>query len=190
MPALTSAALAGLLADEQRLRAFAAVALGARSPADVAEAAGLSARTTAAALHRLTGAGLLSDDPHLRVAQDALRALAADAAPEPEAGTPAQLRAFVRDRRLLGLPAQPSRRWDVLAHVAQETFRPQVDYPQAEVDALLEPWCAGGPVDRAALRRYLVESGLMSRGGGIYRLGPDGPPPSLGEQLLRGSGLD
>ncbi|WP_251097017.1 hypothetical protein [Streptomyces sp. Caat 7-52] len=39
--------LIGLLADESRLRAFAAVALGARSPGQVAETAGLAPRETA-----------------------------------------------------------------------------------------------------------------------------------------------
>ncbi|MEU3858326.1 hypothetical protein AB0F03_13305 [Streptomyces sp. NPDC028722] len=42
--------LIGLLADTGRLRAFAAVALGARSPEEVAGAAGLPAKATALAL--------------------------------------------------------------------------------------------------------------------------------------------
>lgn len=189
MSGLTDASLAGLLADERRLRALSAVVLGARSPADVVAATGLPAKAVAAALHRLTAAGLLVADPDLRVAVEALRELAASAAPEQDDAVAAHLRAFVRERRLLGLPAQPARRWDVLAHLVQETFQVGVDYDERQVDALLEPWCAGGPVDRAALRRYLVESGLMSRGSGVYRMGPDAPPRSPGEELLRGTGL-
>ena len=186
---LTARSLAGLLADERRLRALSAVALGASTTADVAAAAGLSSREAAAAVHRLAAAGLLSGDP-LQVDLAALRAAAADAAPAVEADDVPHLRAFVRGRRLVGLPAQPTRRWDVLAHVVQETFAAGRDYDEAEVNALLAPWCEGAPVDHAALRRYVVESGLMSRGAGVYRLGPDAPPPSPGEQRVRAMGLD
>jgi hypothetical protein len=44
-------------------------------------------------------------------------------------------------------------------------------------------------VDHAALRRYLVDSGLVSRGAGVYRLGGDAVRPSPGEALVRGMGL-
>ena len=184
---LTEPSLAGLLADERRLRALSAVALGATTVAEVAAAAGLRTKEAAAAVHRLTRAGLVREDP-LRVDVEALRAAAASAAPSAEDEVP-HLRAFVRGRRLLGLPAQPARRWDVLAHVVQETFTPGTDYDEQQVNALLAPWCEGADVDHAALRRYLVESGLMSRGGGVYRLGPDAPKPTPGERMLRGSGL-
>ena len=188
MPALSPAALAGLLADERRLRALSAVVLGARTPGEVATAAGLRPRDAGAALHRLVDAGLVVQEPELRVAVEALRALA-QADREPGEGDVPHLRAFVRGRRLLGLPAQPARRWDVLAHVAQQTFSAGTDYDEAQVNALLAPWCEDAPVDHAALRRYLVESGLMSRGGGVYRLGPDAPPPTPGEEHVRAMGL-
>lgn len=185
---MTPLALVGLLADDKRLRALSAVALGAGTAAEVAAAASLSSKEAVTALHRLTAAGLVVAEPQLRVAVEVLRLLAANG-PPPDDGEPPHLRAFVRGRRLLGLPAQAGRRWDVLAHVAQETFLSGVDYDESQVNALLEPWCEGAEVDHAALRRYLVESGLMSRGSGVYRLGPDGPPPSEGELLVRGTGL-
>lgn len=188
MTSLSGPVLAGLLADERRLRVLSAVALGAGTAAEVTAATGLTGREVAAALHRLTGAGLVTQEPALRVALAALREVAQDGAQAPADG-PAHLRAFVRDRRLLGLPAQPARRWDVLAHVVQETFEAGVDYDEGQVNALLAPWCAGGGVDHAALRRHLVESGLMSRGAGVYRLGPDGPAPSPGELRVQASGL-
>jgi hypothetical protein len=188
MTPLTGTSLAGLLADERRLRALAAVALGAATTAEVATAAGLPAKDAAAALHRLTAAGLVAQGPRLRVALEVLRELAATAAAPADEGA-GHLRAFVRGRRLVALPSQPSRRWDVLAHVVQETFSPGVDYDEGQVNALLEPWCEGAVVDRAALRRYLVESGLLSRGSGVYRMGQDGPELSLGERLVRGTGL-
>lgn len=96
---------------------------------------------------------------------------------------------FVRDRRLVSLPAKAQRRWTVLAHVATHTFEPGTDYDEAAVDALLGQWCEGGRVDHAALRRYLVESGLMSRGSGVYRLGGDAVEPGPGEARVREMGL-
>lgn len=99
------------------------------------------------------------------------------------------LEPFVRDRRLLSLPAKAQRRWTVLAHIATHAFEPGTDYDEAEVNARLGEWCEGGSVDHAALRRYLVEAGLMSRGSGVYRLGGDAVEPGPGEARVRGMGL-
>jgi hypothetical protein len=51
----------------------------------------------------------------------------------------------------------------VLDRVAQ-AFEPGIKYPEAEVNAIL----LGFHDDYAALRRYLVENGFLSREGGIY----------------------
>jgi hypothetical protein len=182
-PDLTASALAGLLAEPARLKVFAAVVLGA-APADLPAATGLAAKQAASALHRLQAAGLLVGT---EVAVDRLRALAAAGAPS-VAGSP--LEPFVRGRSLRSLPAQAERRWTVLAHVAAHTFQPGTDYDERTVNELLAGWCEGGEVDHAALRRYLVESGLMSRGSGVYRLGGgDALPQSPGEAMVRGMGL-
>lgn len=96
---------------------------------------------------------------------------------------------FVEGRRLRSLPAAPDRRWNVLAHVATHALETGRDYDEREVTERLQQWCEGGEVDAVALRRYLVEQGLVSRGGGTYRLGSDGPEPSPGERMVRGLGL-
>ncbi len=96
---------------------------------------------------------------------------------------------FVEGRRLRSLPAAAERRWSVLAHVATHVLQPGRDYDERELTGRLQEWCEGGEVDAVALRRYLVEQGLVSRGGGTYRLGSDGPEPSPGERLVRGLGL-
>lgn len=70
---------------------------------------------------------------------------------------------FVQDGRLVTMPTKRSKRLLVLDHVAQE-FEPGRRYAEAEVDAVL----TGFHDDHAALRRYLVEEGLMSREGGVY----------------------
>ncbi len=88
------------------------------------------------------------------------------------ARTPSELiesvvRTFVRDGRLLRLPAQRSRRCMVLKHVVQ-AFEPGVRYTEKEVDAVLRTWCAGGTVDHVSLRRFLVDEGLVTREAGQY----------------------
>ena len=88
------------------------------------------------------------------------------------ARTPSELiesvvRTFVRDGRLLRLPAQRSHRCTVLKHVVQ-AFEPGVRYTEKEVDAVLRTWCAGGTVDHVSLRRFLVDEGLVTREAGQY----------------------
>jgi hypothetical protein len=75
--------------------------------------------------------------------------------------------------------------------VVERAFERGRDYDEPAVDERLRAWCEDGEVDHAALRRYLVEAGLLLRGSGVYRVADDGPPPEpgLGERLVRGLGL-
>jgi len=75
------------------------------------------------------------------------------------------VRAFVRDDRLVSIPAKPSKRNLLLPVILDRCFPEDRDYEEKEVNmrlALLHP-------DVAALRRYLVDGGLMTREGGVYR---------------------
>ncbi|MGH3158530.1 MAG: DUF2087 domain-containing protein [Streptosporangiaceae bacterium] len=74
-----------------------------------------------------------------------------------------ELRAFVQDGRITGMPAKRSRRLLLLDCVAQE-FEPGRQYREAEVDAVLKSVYD----DHAALRRYLIDEGLMARESGLY----------------------
>ncbi len=160
---MDAAAIVGLLAEPERLRVLAALVLGARTPADVAAATGLDARAVGRALQKLQTAGLV-DESGVRV--ELFKEAARAAAPASE-GTGDVIARFVRDGRLLSLPAQESKRRLVLEHVAQ-TFEPGRRYPEREVDAVLRAWTEGGATDHAALRRYLVDHQLLSREGGEY----------------------
>src|SRR6476646_7276535 len=74
-------------------------------------------------------------------------------------------RAFLRDGRLVSIPAKPSRRDLLLPLVLDQCFPEDRDYEEKEVNmrlALLHP-------DVAALRRYLVDERLMTRDAGVYR---------------------
>lgn len=60
--------------------------------------------------------------------------------------------------RLVAIPAKRGKRLPVLSRLAQE-FDPGVYYSEADVNAALREFHP----DVAALRRYLVEEGFMSR---------------------------
>ena len=75
------------------------------------------------------------------------------------------VRAFLRDGRLVSIPARPAKRDLLLNVILERCFREDRDYEEKEVNmrlALLHP-------DVAALRRYLVDGRLMTRSVGIYR---------------------
>ena len=164
--------IAGLLADPTRLRVVAALALGASSIEEVAQASGLSLKDVALAARRLARAGLVRRDRHTlelltdRFGAAARAAAAAAPRPEPLSDDPAEdavLSAFVRDGRLVSIPAQATKRRVVLEHLVR-VFDVGVRYPEREVNALLAVWYP----DTAALRRYLVDEGLLAREAGVY----------------------
>lgn len=161
-----------LLVEPDRLRVVAALALGARTVAAVVDRTGLDARATLRALSRLEAAGLVEQDGSVwGLADDRLRELVQAAAPpavdvDHGAAGPAAaavLRVFLRDGRLTQIPAVRAKRLFVLDHVVR-VFEPGLRYSEKEVNAALRAFHA----DYAALRRYLVDEGLMSRESGMY----------------------
>jgi hypothetical protein len=156
-------AIVGLLAEPERLRVLAALVLGARAPSEVGAATGLDSRAVGRALQKLQAGGLVDDGLAVRAElfKDAARAAA------PGEATPDVLGRFVRNGRLVAMPAQESKRRLVLEHIAQ-SFEPGRRYPEREVDAVLRAWTEGGATDHAALRRYLVDHQLLAREGGEY----------------------
>ena len=162
----------GLLADPIRLKVVAALALGAGSIEEVATASGLPLKDVALAARRLARAGLVHRDGHALTLHTehfgaAARAAAEAAPPQPPlSADPAEdavLSSFVRDGRLVSVPAQQTKRHVVLEHLVR-VFDVGVRYPEREVNALLAVWHP----DVAALRRYLVDEGLLTREAGVY----------------------
>ena len=85
------------------------------------------------------------------------------------------VRAFLRDGRLVSIPAKPSKRDLLLPVILDRCFPEDRDYEEREVNmrlALLHP-------DVASLRRYLVDGGLMTRRAGIYRRTRPPAPDSI-----------
>lgn len=170
-------ALVGLLAEDDRLRAVAALVLGATTLDEVVERAGLDQRRATAALERLAAGGLvesnngkglrLASERFKQVAQaEARRRAAAKPAEDFDGASPAAaavLRNFVSDGRLSRIPASHAKRLVVLDWLAAR-FEPGTTYPERDVNLML------GFVheDVAALRRYLVDDGFLERRSGFY----------------------
>ncbi len=75
------------------------------------------------------------------------------------------IRAFIRDNRLVSIPARDKKRQVILRYLVEQCFVEDRAYPEREVNqrlALYHP-------DVAALRRHLVDGGLMTRSAGEYR---------------------
>ena len=166
--------LVGLLADDDRRRAIAALVLGATTIEAVQRDTGLTARAAGRSVQRLVDAGLVvrSDDGTLHLLGEAF-ALAARAEAERAPRSPEHddepenvarvLRAFVRDGRLTSIPTVRSKRLVVLDWLAQR-FDPGRRYPESTVNLII---CAVHP-DTAGLRRYLVDEGILDREHGEY----------------------
>jgi hypothetical protein len=73
------------------------------------------------------------------------------------------LRAFVVDGRIVTMPSKHSKRLVLLDWLAQD-FEPGRTYSEQMVNLIIGRRHA----DTAALRRYLVDEGLMDREGGRY----------------------
>ncbi|HEX8001122.1 MAG TPA: DUF2087 domain-containing protein [Mycobacteriales bacterium] len=164
-----AATLLGLLADDDRLRVVAALVLGATTSAEVRERTGLDARAAGRALARLEDAGVVvSDGTSWQVDLTPLREAARVTAPVEEyAGADAEsakvLRSFLRDGRIVRMPAQRTKRRVLLDHVVQ-VFEPGERYPEKDVNAMLRAFTD----DYVTIRRYLVDEDLLSRENGVY----------------------
>jgi hypothetical protein len=170
MGEVSARVVVGLLAEEERLRVFAALVLGVGDMEAVGRAAGLSAREVGKALLKLREAGLVDG---MEVRGEVIKAAArGESEAAEEFGYADQrvenvVRTFVKGGRLAGMPAHDAKRRLVLEHVVQ-SFEPGVRYPEKEVDVVLRAWCEGGGVDFVTVRRYLVDADLLSREGGEY----------------------
>jgi hypothetical protein len=167
-----AATILGLLADDDRLRVVAALALGARTPAEVAAAAGLGVPQAGRALARLTTGGLVEQekDGYRLLAErfrEGLEQFDRPSADQPDSGLGPDadrvLRAFMRGGRLTSIPAVHSKRLVVLDYLAR-LFEPGEAYPEAVVNERL----AAFHPDVAALRRYLVDEEFLHRRDGFY----------------------
>ena len=162
--------LVALLADERRRQVAAALVLGASTLDEVKSATGLSSRAAGTALNRLVDGELVvrGDDGTYVLLGEAFRLAtmrAAPTPPEPGAGDAESkvLRSCFRDGRLVRIPTKRAQRLIVLDRLAQE-FEPGTRYSERQVNAALRRFHD----DVAALRRYLVDEGMLDRAKGEY----------------------
>jgi hypothetical protein len=80
------------------------------------------------------------------------------------------LNAFIKDGRLATIPARERKRLVVLRYLRDRVFTEDHAYPEAEVNQRLALFNR----DVAALRRYMVDAGLVTRSAGEYRRADDG----------------
>jgi hypothetical protein len=88
------------------------------------------------------------------------------------------LRSYLEDGRLSTIPARGAKRAVILRFLRERVFAEDRAYPEREVNARLALFHP----DVAALRRYLVDDGLVTRAAGEYRrVGerPDAAPPTV-----------
>ncbi len=164
--------LVGLLAEPERMKVVAALALGSVTTSEIARASGLETRTIVDALDRLTTGGLVeqSGEEYLLLEaafKVAARESAPDAAPTSFPDEPADrqriLDQCLRDGRLIHMPSKRSKRLVLLEEIAQR-FEPGLHYTERQVNASLSEVDS----DTATLRRYLVDNGFLDRGDGEY----------------------
>lgn len=160
--------LVGALAQNDRRAAYAALALGAKTVAEVAERAGLRPPAAAVALKKLADAGIASfdRDEHTYTLLDDTFRLAVQA----EVRVAGRARgdgagSYFRRGRLTSIPDNKEVRSRVL-DVVRDSFEPAVSYPEAKVNAICGEWFD----DWVTLRRALVDEGMLRRNesGAIY----------------------
>ena len=173
MVVLDAGRLAGLLADDDRRRVFAAIELGGTTLDTAATLAGLPTPRVAKALSTLAGAGLVvqGDEGGLYVVGAAFQVAAREALSRPASDEHGDrsgearrvFDAFVREGRLTQIPTSRQKRLVLLDWLAQD-FDPGTRYSEPMVNLILGKRHA----DTAALRRYLVDEGFLDRAGGEY----------------------
>ena len=151
------APIASALADQERLRVFAEIVLAGQEGVDAA----------ALGKHgpRLGQAGLVELREGRVYARGEAFAQAMRSPERPEASDVAQL---FKDGRLTEMPTRPARRLALLAYLTDRVFERGVAYTEPEVNIALKQYWD----DCAALRRYLVENGFLTRSadGTSYRV--------------------
>lgn len=156
--------------DPIRLAILGAAAVDEVDPDRIAAGLGVPRKKVLMQMARLEEAGLLTDG---RLDIQRLRAIGAQL-PDVAAGAEILdgawsheeariLGSFFEGSRLTQIPSHRAKRMVVLERLAQE-FDAGVRYPEKQVSFMLQMFHP----DYAALRRYLVDEGFLTRADGVY----------------------
>jgi len=162
------------LADAQRLKIAGLLGVEALTPTQVADRLGMKPEEVQHQLEQLAAAGLAHQEGEAyRLDSQALekltrQVLAQSRPPAPEYEgdefTVKTLRAYIsRDGTLKTIPTQHKKLMVILEHLVKN-FEPGVHYPESQLNQVLRKYNE----DTAALRRYMVDNGLMKREKGVY----------------------
>ena len=162
------------LADAERMKIAGLLGVEALTPSQVAERLGMKPSEVAHHLEVLTVAGLAHKEGNVyRLDSQALekltrRVLAQSHPPAPEYEgddfTVKTLRAYIsNDGTLKSIPNQHKKLMAILNYLMKD-FKVGVKYPESEVNQILRKYHD----DTAALRRYLVDNGLLKREWSVY----------------------
>ena len=161
-----------LAIEPTRLAILGHAAVGPLDVSALAASLGVSEREVLKTAGGLRRVGLLTDD--LSLAVDRLREIGR-ALPDLEPAAPEVLEGvwsreeldvlarFFEGSRLREIPASRRTRRVVLERIAQE-FEPGLRYEERRVSSMLQVFHP----DYAALRRYLVDEGFLTRAEGVY----------------------
>ncbi|MEU8270020.1 DUF2087 domain-containing protein [Sphaerisporangium sp. NPDC049002] len=151
----------GLLYQDDTLRVLSALVLNGGT-----DASGLDQEAVRRALDRLERGGLAErseDGWHVRRERfrELLHATAKPAAPV--SAEDRMIQKFLVEGRLRAIPTRREKRLVVLDYIAR-VFEPGIRYAEKDVNVALR----GFHDDFAALRRYLVDEGMLTRESNIY----------------------
>ncbi len=162
------------LADAKRLKIAGLLGVDALTPAQVADRLGMDLPEVTQQLEQLASTGLAHKEGQAyRLDSQALEKLTRQllaqshlpaAEFEGDEFAVKTLRAYLaRDGTLKAIPTQHKKLMVILSHLAKE-FQPGVQYPESQVNQTLRKYHE----DTAALRRYMVDNGLLKREKGVY----------------------
>ncbi len=161
-----------IVSDPLRLSLLGRAAEGTLSIDEIADNLDVPKRKVAEALGKLRAAGLI--DAEMRLVASRLRGIAATLPTAEEADgritegpwsdeERVVLRRFFSGTRLKEIPTGTQKRLLVLERLVQE-FEPGLRYQEQDVNFRLQLFHP----DYAALRRYMIDEGLMTRAEGVY----------------------
>ncbi|WP_240981488.1 MULTISPECIES: DUF2087 domain-containing protein [unclassified Streptomyces] len=152
--------MVGLLAQDDRRSAYAALVLGATSLPQVAERTGLRPAAAAMALQKLVEGRIACHDPEggYTLLDDTFRLAVREEVRLTGRGGGDGAGAYFRKGRLTSIPGKAEVRRRVLTVVA-DSFEKGTVYEESKVNAV----CGGWLDDWVSLRRALVDEGLLLR---------------------------
>ncbi len=172
--------------NESRLKLIGHLANGERNVGELAQLLGLKEPTVSHHLSELKALGLVSVRAEgttriYRLDGKVLETMGKDifAQPNLAALVPTSelneeeriLRTWVKDGRIVDIPAQEKKKQVIVHWVAQ-----QIDPDRRWTEKEFSEWLSQFNEDYAFLRRYLVDSGYMSREKGVYWRTPENDP--------------